>query len=91
MGWAPVPPVGYEFGVELWNPQATALDRSGAQFGFSISGPAYSTLVVEACANLAHAVWFPVSTNDIDGNGLSTFSDPQAAGSHSRFYRFRSP
>ena len=53
----------------LWNPQATAMSITGGQFGFTLTGPAYAVLVVEACTNLSHPVWLPVSTNTLSGLG----------------------
>jgi len=87
-GWGPF------FGdapTELWNPQASALGISGGHFGFHISGPSNTVIVVEACTNLAQPVWLPVSTNALDGGGASSFSDSQSANCPARFYRFRSP
>ncbi|HSU53574.1 MAG TPA: hypothetical protein VLT36_05915, partial [Candidatus Dormibacteraeota bacterium] len=75
----------------LWNPQASALGISGGHFGFHISGPSNTVIVVEACTNLAQPVWLPVSTNALDGGGASSFSDSQSANCPARFYRFRSP
>jgi len=87
-GWGP-----FFSGVptELWNPQASALCVTGGHFGFDISGPSNTVIVVEACTNLAHPVWLPVSTNALNGNGASSFSDSQSANYPGRFYRFRSP
>ena len=73
----------------LWNPQAQALGFTGGQFGFNIAGPTNAVIVVEACTDLAHPVWLPVSTNTLSGLGTSAFSDP--TGYPMRFYRFRSP
>jgi len=77
--------------TELWNPQASALRVTGGQFGFNISGPANTVIVLEACTDLAQPVWLPVSTNSLDGSGASSFSDSQSANYPARFYRFRSP
>jgi hypothetical protein len=75
----------------LWNPQAGFLEVEGSQFGFRVTGPANTTIVVEAIANLSDSVWLPVSTNKLDVSGLSLFSDPESGGFPYRFYRFRSP
>ena len=77
--------------TELWNPQASALGVTGGHFGFNITGPSNTVIVVEACANPAHPVWLQVSTNALDGSGASSFSDSQSANYPARFYRFRSP
>jgi hypothetical protein len=73
----------------LWNPQATAMSLTGGQFGFTLTGPSNAVIVVEACTNLSHPVWLPVSTNTLSGLGASPFSDP--AGYPMRYYRFRAP
>jgi hypothetical protein len=65
--------------TELWNPQASALRVTGGHFGFDITGPSNTVIVVEACTNLAQPVWLPVSTNALDGSGASTFSDSESA------------
>jgi len=87
-GWGP-----FFSGVptKLWNPQASALGVTGGHFGFNITGPSYTVIVVEACTNLAQPVWLPVSTNALDGSGASSFSDPQWTNYPARFYRLRSP
>jgi hypothetical protein len=73
----------------LWNPQANTFSFTGGQFGFNLTGPANAVIVVEACTNLSHPVWLPVSTNTLSGLGTSAFSDP--TGYPMRYYRFRSP
>jgi hypothetical protein len=87
-GWGP-----FFSGVptELWNPRASALGVFGGHFGFNITGPSNTVIVVEACTNLAQPVWLPVSTNVLYGSVASWFSDPQSANYPARFYRFRSP
>ncbi len=75
----------------LWNPQATTFIADGSRFGFNITGPTNATIVVEACADLAHPTWLPVSTNILSSDGTSFFSDPQWANYPGRLYRFRSP
>jgi hypothetical protein len=77
--------------VVLWNPQAHALSFTGGQLGFNLTGPSNAVIVVEACTNLSHPVWLPVSTNTLSGLGTSVFTDTQAGGYPIRFYRFRSP
>lgn len=94
-GWGPlsvcVNPFSSCVRSELWNPQASALGVIGGHFGFNITGPSNTVIVVEACSNLAHPVWLPVSTNALDGSGASSFSDSQSGNYPARFYRFRSP
>lgn len=78
----------------LWNPHVPANDASfGVStngFGFNIAGVTNSTVVVEACTNIAKPVWLPVGTNILTG-GSSYFSDPSMAIYPCRYYRFRSP
>jgi BspA type Leucine rich repeat region (6 copies) len=73
----------------LWNPQANTFSFTGGHFGFNLTGPRNAVIVVEACTNLSHPVWLPVSTNTLSGLGTSAFSDP--TGYPMRYYRFRSP
>jgi hypothetical protein len=75
----------------LWNPQAKTFSFTGGQFGFNLTGPTNAVIVVEACTNLAHPVWLPVSTNTLSGLGTSAFSDSQSGSYPMRYYRFRSP
>jgi TrpR-related protein YerC/YecD len=64
----------------LWNPQALTSDASFGvrtnQFGFTLSWASDRVIVVEACTDLAHPVWFPQQTKTLAG-GSSYFSDPQ--------------
>ncbi len=73
----------------LWNPQASAFGFTGGKFRFNLTGPTNAVIVIEACTNLSHPVWLPVSTNTLSGLGTSAFSDP--TGYPMRYYRFRSP
>jgi BspA type Leucine rich repeat region (6 copies) len=75
----------------LWNPQAQNAGVTGGQFGFGITGPANTAIMVEACTNLSNPVWFPVSTNTLSAGGASTFSDSKSGNYPNRYYRFRSP
>ena len=77
--------------TELWNPQATSFTTASGQFGFSISGPTNTTIVVEACTNLTNPVWLPVSTNTLSASGTSSFSDLQSMNYPNRYYRFSAP
>jgi hypothetical protein len=58
--------------------------------GFSLisSWATNTTVVVEACTNLANPTWFPLQTNTLTG-GSSFFSDPQWTNQPQRFYRVR--
>ncbi|MGD0261859.1 MAG: leucine-rich repeat domain-containing protein [Verrucomicrobiota bacterium] len=59
-------------------------------FGFTIAWATNTSVVVEACTNLANPAWIPVSTNTLIG-GTNYFSDPQWTNYPARFYRLRSP
>ena len=88
IGWGPT------FGgvpAMLWNPQPNASNFTGGHFGFNLTGPANTVVVVEACTNLSHAVWLPIATNTIPDNSTSAFSDLQSGAHPTRFYRERSP
>ncbi|HTH46785.1 MAG TPA: hypothetical protein VMB21_04690, partial [Candidatus Limnocylindria bacterium] len=61
----------------------------GGQFGFTLSGRAATSVVVEACDNPAAPSWVPVSTNLFNAQGSAQFSDPKPANQNGRFYRFR--
>ena len=47
-------------------------------------------IVVEACANLAHAAWVPLQSLNLT-NGAFYFSDPNWTNYSARLYRLRSP
>jgi hypothetical protein len=87
-GWGPtfgsVPTV-------LWNPQAQVPGVTASQFGFGITGPANTAIVVEACTDLANPVWLPVATNTLGNLGIGYFSDPQTGSYSARYYRFSAP
>jgi hypothetical protein len=78
----------------LWNPQVQTSDASFGvrtnRFGFTITGANNLVIVVEASANPANPIWFPVGTNTLTG-GSSYFSDPAWTNSPMRLYRLRSP
>jgi hypothetical protein len=78
----------------LWvlNAKTTAASLGGRTngFGFSIAWAGSTTVVVEACTNLADPNWHPLATNTVT-DGLSYFNDPQWANYTRRFYRLRSP
>ena len=78
----------------LWNPQPQTTDGSfgvqNNQFGFNITGTTNILIVVEACSNLANAVWSPLLSCLVT-NGSIYFSDSQYPNFTSRIYRIRSP
>ena len=53
-------------------------------FGFDVSGPSGSNVVIQASADLK--TWVPLQTNLLN-NGLLYFSDSQAPANRQRFYR----
>ncbi|HLX96617.1 MAG TPA: leucine-rich repeat protein [Verrucomicrobiae bacterium] len=79
--------------VTLWNPEIQTGDgRFGVrsnQFGFTITGAANIPVVVEACTNLANAMWVPLF-NGLLTNGSVYFSDPAWRDYPGRFYRISS-
>jgi hypothetical protein len=78
----------------LWKPQVQTSDGSFGlrtnHFGFNIIWASGTVVVVEACTDLANAIWSPVRTNTLTGSS-SYFSDPQWTNYPNRFYRLRSP
>ncbi|MGP8198833.1 MAG: leucine-rich repeat domain-containing protein [Limisphaerales bacterium] len=58
-------------------------------FGFTISWATNTSVVVEACTDLASPVWIPL-TNVTLTNGSFYFSDPQWSNCPTRFYRINS-
>ena len=77
----------------LWNPQVKTDSNFGVQagcFGFTFTNAGSPTVVIEACTNLANAVWMPVATNTLTA-GSSHFADPGWTNHPTRFYRFRMP
>ncbi|MGA2685086.1 MAG: leucine-rich repeat protein [Verrucomicrobiota bacterium] len=79
--------------VVLWNPVIQTGDgRFGVrsnQFGFTITGTANIPVVVEACTNLANAMWVPLFSGLLT-NGSFYFSDPAWMNYPGRFYRISS-
>jgi ribosomal protein S11 len=59
----------------------------GGQFGFSLTGPAWQSVVVETSTDLLS--WLPLWTNTF--TGTLQFSDPLSGGISHRFYRARLP
>jgi hypothetical protein len=58
---------------------------SNRVFGFDVSGPSGSNVVIEGSTDLQ--TWIPLQTNGLGGTGLLYFSDSQAATNSKRFYR----
>jgi hypothetical protein len=87
---------GADAGVSVvpWNPLIqTGNGGFGVQnghFGFHITGPANSGVVVTACTNLASPVWSPLQTITLT-NGAADFSDSQSVIHGSRFYTLQMP
>ena len=59
-------------------------------FGFNITGTTNVPIVVEACTNLANAMWTPLLTLTLT-NGLFYFSEPLQTNNTGRYYRISSP
>jgi hypothetical protein len=59
-------------------------------FGFTISWATNTSVVVEACTNLANPVWLALQTNALV-NGTNYFSDDKWANYPGRYYRVRTP
>lgn len=78
----------------FWRPQMQTDDADFGiktnQFGFTINWAADEAIVVEACTNLANAVWSPILTSTLTSNSFY-FSDPQWKNYPARFYRLRAP
>jgi hypothetical protein len=74
----------------LWPPQmqsvGTTFGPQTGQFSFLINWASGWNIVVSACTNLANPVWVAVSTNTLDTNGSSYFSDSQWTNYRSRYY-----
>ncbi len=78
----------------LWLPRVPTADSSfgvsSNQFGFNVRWASGMTIVVEACTNLADAVWSPLQTNSLAADSFY-FSDPDWTDYPARLYRIRSP
>ena len=61
-----------------------AFGFSNGMFGFNVSGPSGSNVVIQASTNMQ--TWIPLQTNLL-GSGPLYFSDAQAATNRHRFYR----
>jgi hypothetical protein len=62
----------------------TAFGFTNGVFGFDVSGPSGSNVVIQASTDLH--TWIPLHTNLL-GSGLLYFSDPQSTTNLRRFYR----
>jgi hypothetical protein len=60
------------------------------RFGFDITWASGQVIVVEACTDLANAIWSPLQTNTLSSDSFY-FSDSQWTNYPRRFYRVRSP
>jgi hypothetical protein len=60
------------------------LGFTNGQFGFSVIGPAGSSIVIEASSDLK--AWIPLQTNLLGSEPIH-FSDPQSAAHDGRYYR----
>jgi hypothetical protein len=69
--------------ITIITPNA-AVGFTNGVFGFGVSGPSGSNVVIEASSNLQ--TWIPLKTNLL-GTGLLYFSDSQSPTNHQRFYR----
>ena len=77
-----------------WNPRVIRLmdlNAASGGFGFTIVGNAGLPILVETCADLVAGVWSPAWIMALDASGSFDFSDPNALGLPSRFYRLRRP
>jgi hypothetical protein len=74
--------------VALLTPTISS-DASGRTFGFIITGPSNTIIVVEVCPNLTSPVWSPLQTVTLT-NGSFYFSEPMQVNSSGRYYRARS-
>jgi hypothetical protein len=62
-----------------------AFGFTNERFGFDVSGPSGSNVVIEASTNLQ--TWTPLQTNALGINGLLYFSDSHSSTQSKRFYR----
>ena len=61
-----------------------AFGFTDGEFGFDVSGPSGSNVVIQASTDLQ--TWIPLQTNLL-GSGPLYFSDPQSSTNIQRFYR----
>jgi hypothetical protein len=78
----------------LWKPRVLTSDGSFGvrtnQFGFNIGWASGMNVAVDACADLANPIWFPLQTNALTSDTLY-FSDSQWTNHPACFYRLRWP
>ncbi|HEV2331420.1 MAG TPA: leucine-rich repeat domain-containing protein, partial [Verrucomicrobiae bacterium] len=71
-------------------PEILNVGVNNNQFGFTISWATNSSVMVDACTNLANPAWLQISTVTVIATiGMTNFTDPQWGGFHTRFYRLR--
>ena len=58
-------------------------------FQFTVTGPAFTTVVVDAASTVNAPNWSPVYTNNTGAGGSFIFNDTTAIGLAQRFYRAR--
>jgi hypothetical protein len=58
----------------------------GVLFNFTVSWATNTSVIIQACTNLANPVWTSIATNALS-NGVANFSDSKLTNSPSRFYR----
>jgi BspA type Leucine rich repeat region (6 copies) len=80
--------------TELWLPTVSSFEPSfgvqNHQFSFLISWAPNTSVIVQACTNLANPNWIPVATNSLN-SGTNYFSDAQWTNYPCRFYRISGP
>jgi hypothetical protein len=78
----------------LWNPKIQASGTNfgfrNSSFGFTVTGPASSSVIVQAASDLANGTWTNVQSLTLS-NGTANFIDPAPANTPARFYRISSP
>jgi hypothetical protein len=83
--------------TQLWyQPQPNVLSFEPSfglqnnQFGFTVSWATNTSVIVQACTNLANPSWIPIATNSLS-SGTNYFCDPQWMNYPNRFYRVTGP
>jgi hypothetical protein len=74
----------------LLNPPISGFGMQSNRFGFTVTGPTNTTVVIQACTNLDNPGWLALQTNTL-ANGSFYFSDPQWSNYPSRFYTVQFP
>lgn len=69
----------------LWIPSNGSISFSNGAFGFNLSGPAGSNVVIETSINLTN--WTPLQSNVFGSNGSLYIQDLQSPTNTLRFYR----